>query len=301
MVGGAEVKVADRAAAEKLTNTRLFVDRARLPEPEDGRVLSRGPDRAGGGRRRWDGARHGRRGARLRRRGKPGDRCGERPPLLVPFTRASVPEVDRAARRVVVDRQRIGLLKILSSLREGVGEAADWHRRLRQPSPARGAGEGARMSWRASVLTLFPEMFPGPLGHSLAGRALRPGIWSLEPVNIRDFATDRHRTVDDTPFGGGAGMVLRPDVVDAAVASVADDRPLVFLTPRGRPLTQQRRRGAMPRRPASCCCAAATRASISASSRPAAWKRSASATTCCPAANCRRWCCSTPWCGCCLA
>jgi tRNA (guanine37-N1)-methyltransferase len=95
------------------------------------------------------------------------------------------------------------------------------------------------MTWRADVLTLFPEMFPGPLSYSLAGRALASGIWSLRAVNIRDFATDRHRTVDDTPFGGGAGMVLRPDVVDAAIASVADDRPLVFLTPRGRPLTQR--------------------------------------------------------------
>ena len=95
------------------------------------------------------------------------------------------------------------------------------------------------MTWRASVLTLFPEMFPGSLGQSLAGRALRSGVWSLQTVNIRDFAPDRHRTVDDTPFGGGAGMVLRPDVVDAAIASVADDRPLVFLTPRGRPLAQR--------------------------------------------------------------
>jgi tRNA (guanine37-N1)-methyltransferase len=94
------------------------------------------------------------------------------------------------------------------------------------------------MTWRASVLTLFPEMFPGPLAHSLAGRALQSGIWSLQTANIRDFATDRHRSVDDTPFGGGAGMVLRPDVVDAAIASVHDDRPLVFLTPRGRTLTQ---------------------------------------------------------------
>jgi tRNA (guanine37-N1)-methyltransferase len=94
-------------------------------------------------------------------------------------------------------------------------------------------------TWRASVLTLFPEMFPGPLAHSLAGRALQSGIWSLDAVNIRDFATDRHRTVDDAPFGGGAGMVLRPDVADAAIASVADQRPLVFLTPRGRPLTQR--------------------------------------------------------------
>jgi tRNA (guanine37-N1)-methyltransferase len=95
------------------------------------------------------------------------------------------------------------------------------------------------MTWRASVLTLFPEMFPGPLAQSLAGRAMQAGIWSLQPVNIRDFATDRHRTVDDTPFGGGAGMVLRPDVVDAAIASVADGRALIFLTPRGRRLTQQ--------------------------------------------------------------
>jgi tRNA (guanine37-N1)-methyltransferase len=92
-------------------------------------------------------------------------------------------------------------------------------------------------TWRASVLTLFPEMFPGPLACALAGRALARGIWSLDRVDIRDFATDRHRSVDDTPFGGGPGMVMRPDVVDAALASVADGRPCVFLTPRGRRLT----------------------------------------------------------------
>jgi tRNA (guanine37-N1)-methyltransferase len=94
------------------------------------------------------------------------------------------------------------------------------------------------MTWRASVLTLFPAMFPGPLGQSLAGRALETGEWTLDVVNIRDFAVDRHRTVDDTPFGGGAGMVLRPDIVDAAVEAVADDRPVVCLTPRGRRFTQ---------------------------------------------------------------
>jgi tRNA (guanine37-N1)-methyltransferase len=94
------------------------------------------------------------------------------------------------------------------------------------------------MTWRASVLTLFPAMFPGPLGQSLAGRALETGIWSLDVTNIRDFAQDRHRTVDDTPFGGGAGMVLRPDIVDAAVESVADGRKVVVLTPRGRRFTQ---------------------------------------------------------------
>jgi len=100
--------------------------------------------------------------------------------------------------------------------------------------------------WQASVLTLFPEMFPGPLGQSLAGKALREGRWALEAIDIRGFATDRHRSVDDTPCGGGAGMVLRPDVVDAACASAlaaGPDRPLVVLTPRGRPLDQAMVRG----------------------------------------------------------
>jgi tRNA (guanine37-N1)-methyltransferase len=96
------------------------------------------------------------------------------------------------------------------------------------------------MSWRADVLTLFPEMFPGPLGASLAGRALEAGLWSLAAHDIRAHAPDRHRRVDDTPFGGGAGMVLRADVVDAALAAVADGRPAIYLTPRGRPLNQQR-------------------------------------------------------------
>jgi tRNA (guanine37-N1)-methyltransferase len=100
--------------------------------------------------------------------------------------------------------------------------------------------------WHASVLTLFPEMFPGPLGQSLAGKALREGRWALEAIDIRSFATDRHRSVDDTPCGGGAGMVLRPDVVDAACASAlaaGPGRPLVVLTPRGRPLDQSMVRG----------------------------------------------------------
>ena len=94
------------------------------------------------------------------------------------------------------------------------------------------------MTWRVSVLTLFPAMFPGPIGQSLAGRALQTGLWSLDVTNIRDFADDRHRTVDDTPFGGGPGMVLRADIVDAAVHAVADGRPVLCLTPRGRRLTQ---------------------------------------------------------------
>ena len=96
------------------------------------------------------------------------------------------------------------------------------------------------MSFRASVLTLFPAMFPGPLGLSLAGRGLERGVWSLEARDIREAATDRHRRVDDTPFGGGAGMVMRPDVLDTALAGCADDRPMIYLTPRGVPLTQAR-------------------------------------------------------------
>jgi len=99
------------------------------------------------------------------------------------------------------------------------------------------------MTWRATVLTLFPAMFPGPLGQSLAGRALESGIWTLDARDIRDHANDRHRTVDDTPFGGGAGMVMRPDVLDAALAAVDDGRPCIYLTPRGAPLTQARVRG----------------------------------------------------------
>ena len=95
------------------------------------------------------------------------------------------------------------------------------------------------MTWTARVLTLFPAMFPGPLGASLAGRALEQGLWQLAVRDIRDFAEGRHRQVDDTPFGGGAGMVMRPDVVDRALRAVAvEGEPALYLTPRGRPLTQ---------------------------------------------------------------
>ena len=96
------------------------------------------------------------------------------------------------------------------------------------------------MPFAATVLTLYPEMFPGPLGVSLAGRALERGDWSCETVQIRDFATDRHRTVDDTPAGGGAGMVLKPDVLAAALDSLEPGRPVLAMTPRGRPITQDR-------------------------------------------------------------
>ena len=96
------------------------------------------------------------------------------------------------------------------------------------------------MTFAATILTLYPEMFPGPLGVSLAGKALERGDWSCETVQIRDFATDKHRTVDDTPAGGGAGMVLKPDVLGAAIESVAGARPILAMTPRGKPITQER-------------------------------------------------------------
>src|SRR6201986_4720850 len=95
--------------------------------------------------------------------------------------------------------------------------------------------------WRVSVITIFPEMFPGPLGVSLAGKAREKGIWALDAVDLRDFAADRHRTVDDTPAGGGPGMVMKPDVIARAIDAVAaDDRPRLLMSPRGRLLTQAR-------------------------------------------------------------
>lgn len=94
--------------------------------------------------------------------------------------------------------------------------------------------------WRASVLTIFPEMFPGPLGLSLAGKALAKGLWACEAIDIRDHATDRHRTVDDTPAGGGPGMVMKADVLARAIDAAGEGRPRLLMSPRGAPLTQRR-------------------------------------------------------------
>ena len=99
------------------------------------------------------------------------------------------------------------------------------------------------MSFRADIVTLFPELFPGPLGASVIGRGMRDGLWQLGTTQLRDFATDRHRTVDDTPAGGGPGMVLKPDVLAAAIDAVSPDpdpRPRLLMSPRGVPLTQKR-------------------------------------------------------------
>src|SRR5262252_8686424 len=95
--------------------------------------------------------------------------------------------------------------------------------------------------WRATVLTIFPDMFPGPLAQSLAGKALASNIWSLDSIDIRSHATDKHRTVDDTPAGGGPGMVMKADVLARALDTVPHDkRPRLLMSPRGKPLTQRR-------------------------------------------------------------
>jgi tRNA (guanine37-N1)-methyltransferase len=96
------------------------------------------------------------------------------------------------------------------------------------------------MTWRATVLTIFPEMLPGPLAYSLAGKGLRAGLWRLETIDIREFASDRHRSVDDAPFGGGPGMVMRPDVLDTALGAAGGEDPVIVLSARGRRLDQQR-------------------------------------------------------------
>lgn len=94
------------------------------------------------------------------------------------------------------------------------------------------------MSWHVNILTLFPEMFPGPLEQSLSGKALDKGLWSYDCVNIRDFAQGVHKSVDDTPFGGGAGMVMRPDIIEKATLSIEKPGRKIYLSPRGTPLTQ---------------------------------------------------------------
>jgi len=104
---------------------------------------------------------------------------------------------------------------------------------------------GNRLPWRARVLTIYPNMFPGMLGQALSGRALEDGLWSLDSVDIRDFASDKHRSVDDQPFGGGPGMVMRADVLADAIDAthpVPSDAPLIYLSPRGEPLNQNRAR-----------------------------------------------------------
>ena len=96
------------------------------------------------------------------------------------------------------------------------------------------------MAFKAKILTIFPEVFPGFLGYSLTGRALNEGIWQLEAVNIRDYAFDKHGSVDDTPCGGGAGMIMRPDVLGEAIEHNYDGGKIIYMSPKGKPLTQKK-------------------------------------------------------------
>jgi tRNA (guanine37-N1)-methyltransferase len=144
------------------------------------------------------------------------------------------------------------------------------------------------LSFRAQILTLYPEMFPGPLGVSLAGRALAEGKWSCDPIHIRDFATDKHRTVDDTPAGGGAGMVLRADILGLAIDQALEtgpDLPVIAMTPRGAPITQARVRELAAGPGATLLCGR-FEALTSVFSRLARSSRSAWVTSFCPA---ERW------------
>ncbi len=112
-----------------------------------------------------------------------------------------------------------------------------------RPRDLMGGEEALSRAWRAQVITLFPDAFPGVLGESLTGKALRDGLWQLEPIDLRPFGVGKHRNVDDTPAGGGAGMVLRADVMGAAIeaarARSPQDAPLIYLSPRGTPFTQK--------------------------------------------------------------
>jgi tRNA (guanine37-N1)-methyltransferase len=209
--------ICDRNAAEQLTNIKLYVPRDRLPEPEQADQFYHADlvglavvDRAGQKLGTVVAIYNFGAGDLIEVRQAEGE-----PTQMLPFDEATVPEVDLAAGQLVV------------AAPEGTFA----------PSPAKGEGK----MWRASVLTIFPEMFPGPLGLSLAGKAMAAGAWSLDVVDIRNFATDKHRTVDDTPAGGGPGMVLKADVLGRAIdAAASDARPRLLMSPRGVPLTQAR-------------------------------------------------------------
>src|SRR5262249_2636478 len=166
---------------------------------------------------------------------------------LLPFDATTVPEADIANGCLVVELPKRDkempppLRGRPPAKRSGGGLLAPPRAPTLPGPPPQGDRERELAMWRASVLTIFPEMFPGPLGSSLAGKALAARSWSLDIVDIRNFATDKHRSVDDTPAGGGPGMVMKPDVLARAIdATVAGARPRLLLSPRGTPLTQGR-------------------------------------------------------------
>ena len=212
--------VADRNAAELLNGVSLFLDRSRLPQTDDEDDFYHA-DLLGLEARLEDGTVIGTvtaipnfgAGDLIEIRDQ---RSGDT--YLYPFTKAVVPG----------HPYRAGLPDHHCPDRDRMGR-----------------GRRARLSFSAQIITLFPDLFPGPLGASVLGRGLADGLWSLKATHLRDFATDRHRTVDDTPSGGGAGMVLKPDILASAIDTVAppgDLRPRILMSPRGKPLTQARAR-----------------------------------------------------------
>ena len=224
--------IGDRKAAERLANIKLYVPRDRLPEPEQAdefyhadliglAVVDRAGEKLGTV-------------IAIHNFGA-GDLIEVRPDAggnteLVPFDETHVPAVDIAAGRIVV-----------ALLEAGSETPSPLRGRPTRSSPLKGEEQASLAMWRASILTILPEVFPGPLGASLAGKAMAAGAWSLDVVDIRAFATDKHRTVDDTPAGGGPGMVMKADVLGRAIDTTAtDDRPRLLLSPRGVPLTQAR-------------------------------------------------------------
>ncbi len=219
----------DRNAAEALAGLELFIERDNLPDDELEEDEFYYADLEGLEAVDEEGKSYGTvsavfdfgAGDLLELKG-PGRR-----PALIPFSEAAVLEIDLEGERSSSIRRRRGLPRTRKTTAR------------RRVSPKRQVGA---MTFRATILTLYPEMFPGHLGYSLAGKAMERGQWSLDTVQIRDFAEDRHRTVDDTPAGGGAGMVLKPDILAKAIDDVSDgdNRPRLLMSPRGKPLTQER-------------------------------------------------------------
>ena len=267
--------VADRDAAEALNGLRLYVERARPCRTEEDEFyhadligLAAAPERRQRlGRSRWR--------------------------ISAPATCwRSTPEAG-GTEFAAASPSRWCRWSTSQAGRRGDRSAAGWSRpssmrnRKRRPPMA----DAPSRRWTVRVLTLFPEMFPGRSASRSPARRWRPAIWRLETVDIRDFARDKHRTVDDAPFGGGPGMVMRPDVLDAAIAAALGDGrgPVIYLTPRGRLLDQARGAGACGAAGVDAALRPLRRGRRAGDRGARASRRSASAISCCRAASRRRW------------
>ena len=277
--------VTTREAAEALNRVDLYLPRDRLPPPEEedefllaDLIGCLACDAAGTPSARWSTSPISA-AATFSRSGAGPQRSAVATRVRAPTCRSPTPSCRRSILPPAGSPSRC---RRISSRRR---------RPLPPTHPSDLAPRGRGVSFSATILTLYPEMFPGLLGASLSGDALSRGLWSLDVRNIRDHGIGRHRNVDDTPAGGGVGMVLRCDVLASAIdaAAPADDpRPRILMSPRGRPLTAGRVRD-LAAGPEWSSSAAASRAWTSASSPGATWRKSPSATTSCRAAR------SPPW------